>query len=78
MVQAKLTVRVPRELLDNFRRYAADNNTTMTNLIREFLIQIPVSGSLEKAPIVKRVSGVLPQSLSKEDYNDHLEQKFGG
>lgn len=77
MNQTKLTVRVPRELLDNLKRYAQENNTTISNLIRTYLTQIPVSGSLDKSPIVKRVSGILPQSVSKEDYHEHLEKKYG-
>ena len=28
MQEAKLTVRVPRDLLDNIKHYAAQNNTT--------------------------------------------------
>ena len=77
MNQTKLTVRVPRELLENLKRYAEENNTTITNLIRTYLAKIPVSGSLDNSPIVKRVSGILPQSISKEEYHEHLEQKYG-
>ena len=40
MDQTKLTVRVPRDLLENVKRYAAQNNTTLTNLIEAYLIII--------------------------------------
>lgn len=33
MQKTKLTVRVPRELLESVKRYAAEQNTTLTGLI---------------------------------------------
>jgi hypothetical protein len=41
MEQTKLTVRVPRDLLENIKRYAAENNTTITDLIEAYLRRIP-------------------------------------
>ena len=41
MQETKLTVRVPRELLENVKRYAAENNTTLTDLIEAYLRRIP-------------------------------------
>jgi hypothetical protein len=75
--QTKLTVRVPRDLLENVKRYAAENNTTLTDLIEAYLRRIPAQPPLEEAPIVRRLSGVLPGSLSIEDYHEHLENKYG-
>ena len=37
MEQTKLTVRVPRDLLENVKRYAKENNTTITDLIEAYL-----------------------------------------
>ena len=77
MNQTKLTVRVPRELLDNIKQYAAQNNTTLTNLIEAYLRRIPVQTSLDDAPIVRRISGALPKDITIQDYRDHLEEKYG-
>lgn len=77
MDQTKLTVRVSRDLLENVKRYAAQNNTTLTNLIEAYLLRVLVQGTLEDAPIVRRLSGILPQSVSAQDYRDHLEEKYG-
>ena len=41
MQETKLTVRVPRDLLENIKRYAAKNNTTLTDLIEAYLRRIP-------------------------------------
>lgn len=77
MEQTKLTVRVPRDLLENVKRYAAQNNTTLTDLIEAYLRRIPPQEPLKGAPIVRRLSGVLPENLSMQDYRKHLEEKYG-
>jgi hypothetical protein len=77
MEQTKLTVRVPRDLLENLKRYAAENNTTLTDLIEAYLRRIPVQERLNNAPIVRRLSGILPENLSIDDYRKHLEDKYG-
>jgi hypothetical protein len=77
MEQTKLTIRVPRELLENVKRYAAKNNTTLTDLIEAYLLRIPAQGHLEKAPIVRRLSGIMPENISIQDYHEHLEEKYG-
>ena len=47
--ETKWTIRVPRKLLENAKRYAREQNTTLTQLISGYLIQIPAPiGELEK------------------------------
>ena len=77
MNRTKLTVRVHRELLENVKQYAARNNTTLTNLIEAYLRRIPVQSPLDDAPIVRRISGILPKDVTVQDYHDHLEEKYG-
>jgi len=76
MQETKMTVRVPRDLLDNIKRYAAKNNTTVTNLIEAYLRSVPPLEPLENAPIVRRLSGTLSQAVSVQDYKKHLEEKY--
>jgi hypothetical protein len=76
MQQTKLTVRVPRDLLENIKRYAAENNTTLTDLIEAYLRHIPAQEPLDNAPIVRRLSGTLSQVVSVQDYKKHLEEKY--
>ena len=74
-MDTKLTVRVPRHLLANAKRYAQAHQTTLTELISAFLEQIPLeSGVLDKAPIVRRLTGSLSPDASIEDYKKHLEK----
>jgi hypothetical protein len=77
MQETKLTVRVPRDLLENVKRYAAQNNTTLTNLIEAFLRRIPAQQPLEDAPIVRGLSGTLPPEVTPQDYRKHLDEKYG-
>ena len=77
MKQTKLTVRVPRDLLENVKRYAKENNTTITDLIEAYLRRIPAQESLNNAPIVRHLSGILPDNPSIQDYREHLDEKYG-
>ena len=77
MQETKLTVRVPRDLLENIKRYAAQNNTTLTGLIEAYLRHIPAQPPLENAPIVRRLSGTLSPEITTQDYKKHLEEKYG-
>lgn len=78
MQETKLTIRLPRKLLENAKRYARQHNTTLTQLINEYLYHIPVPISvLENAPIVRRLSGTLSKNISVADYKKHLEEKYG-
>ena len=76
MQETKLTVRVPRELLENVKRYAAENNTTLTDLIDAYLRRIPAQQPLENAPIVRRLSGAFSPDVIIQDYKKHLEEKY--
>jgi hypothetical protein len=77
MEETKLTVRVSRDLLENVKRYAAQNNTTLTELIESYLSRIPAQHPLENAPIVRRLSGILPANVTIQDYKNHLDEKYG-
>jgi Family of unknown function (DUF6364) len=77
MHSTKFTVRMPSDLLENIKRYAAQNNTTLTNLIEAYLRRLPAQGSLENAPIVRRLTGTLPPDKRFQDYKKHLEEKYG-
>jgi hypothetical protein len=76
MEETKLTVRVPRDLLENIKRYAAKNNATLTNLIEAYFRRIPVQQPMENAPIVRRLSGALSSEVTIQDYKRHLEEKY--
>jgi hypothetical protein len=79
MEKAKLTVRVPRDLLDGAKRYANEHDTTLTRLVSEYLRQLGTQGDLlADAPVVRRLSGTLSPDASIDDYRKYLEEKYGG
>jgi hypothetical protein len=78
MEETKLTVRVPKAWLEDAKEYARQNNTTLTRLVSEYLRLLSgKSDFLEDAPIVRRLSGILSQDVSVEDYRKYLEEKYG-
>jgi Family of unknown function (DUF6364) len=78
MKDSRLTVRVPRNLLEEAREYARENRTTLTRLVSEYLRQLAARRDpLADAPIGRRLSGSLSQKVSLEDYKEHLEDKYG-
>jgi len=78
-MDTKLTVRVPRHLLTNAKRYAKAHQTTLTQLISAYLQHIPSdSDVLDHAPVVRRLTGLLSTGVSMDDYKEHLEDKYGG
>ena len=79
MEQTKLTVRVPRDLLEGAKRYAKAHNTTLTRLISTSLPGLSAQEDpLVDAPIVRRLSGILSKDVSVGDYDRYLEGKYGG
>lgn len=76
MLKTKLTVRVDQDLLENLKRYAAENKTTLTDLIDTYLRHIPAQIPFDNAPIVRRLSGTLSSDVSMQDYKKHLEEKY--
>jgi hypothetical protein len=77
-MDTKLTVRVPRHLLKNAKRYASAHHTTLTELISAYLQRIPTeSEPLDKAPVVRQLTGLLSADVSVNDYKNHLDEKYG-
>ena len=79
MEKTKLTVRVPRDLLDGAKRYANEHDTTLTRLVSEFLYQFSIQDDpLADAPVVRRLSGSLSPDASIDEYHKYLGKKYGG
>jgi hypothetical protein len=78
MQDTKMTVRVPRQVLEEAKRYAHSQGTTLTRLVTHFLEQLSArNDALAYAPIVRRLSGTVSPEVSEEDYRRYLEQKYG-
>ena len=79
MQDTKLTVRVPRDVLEDAKGYAHRNRTTLTRLVSEYLRRLAdEKGPLADAPTVRRLAGALSSDVSVADYRAYLEEKYGG
>jgi hypothetical protein len=79
MKDARLTIRVPHNVLEEARQYAIENQTTLTRLVSEYLRQLAARRDpLADAPTVRRLFGTLSQAISVEEYKKHLEEKYAG
>ena len=78
MNKTKMTVRVPRDLLENAKRYAHQHDTTLTRLVSNYLYRLSLQDDpLVGAPTVQRLSGTLSPTISEADYQAYLEGKYG-
>lgn len=78
IMDPKLTVRIPRKLIENAKKYASRHRMTVTDLITAFLEHLPEeSQGLESAPIVQRLTGLLSSNVSIDEYKKHLDEKYG-
>lgn len=78
MNETKMTVRVPRDLLENAKHYARQHDTTLTRLVSNYLRCLSIQDDpLAEAPTVQRLSGALSPEISEADYQSYLEEKYG-
>ena len=76
--ETKLTVRLPRDVVEGAKKYARDHDTTVTRLVSEFFRQLSAEKHpLRDAPTVRRLSGILAQDATVDDYHRYLEEKYG-
>ncbi len=77
MERTKLTIRVDRDLLEQAKRYARENDTNLTRLVSTYLGRIVSRNDpLTEAPTVRRLSGILPPEASVEVYQKYLAEKY--
>lgn len=78
MNETKLTVRIPRETLDEAKRYAREHGTTLSRLVVTHLEHLRREDDvLANAPITRRLAGALAPEASIQEYLDYLERKYG-
>ena len=71
-----LMIRLPRDTLEGAKRYAREHDTTLTQLVSEYLQQPSAQdGPLANALSVRGLSGILSPDASVEDYRQYLEEK---
>jgi hypothetical protein len=73
----KLTLSVDGRVADAAKRYAAAHDTSVSQLVEDFLTVVAVEPVAERStPVLERLRGAL-SDVSVGDWSDHLVQKYG-
>ncbi|MDH3207717.1 MAG: DUF6364 family protein [Gemmatimonadota bacterium] len=76
MPKTKLTLSVDPEVVARAKRFSERNETTVSQLVEQFLASL--EDSVEAAtPIARRLRGVLPSAVSRDEYREYLDEKYG-
>lgn len=74
----KLTVRVDERWIEAAKEYAREHDTSLSRLISDFLKAIASDHEgFERGPILRRLTGVLPSSVTRDEYREHITKKHG-
>ena len=78
-MDAKLTLKLDKEIIERAKKYAQAKNTSLSKLIENILSKVTdkTSFQAETTPLVEDLSGILSlDSDHKEDYREYLEEKY--
>ena len=77
--KTKLTVRIDVSALEGAKRYVTTHNTSLSALISTFFHTLTEQDPQQaQTPMLRKLTGILPQEISKEEYHAYLDQKYGG
>ena len=80
MAKKRLNITIDAAVVERARRYSRRHNTSISGLVGEFLAQLPVEGGpndVNLTPAVRRLLGIAEGGPDREDYRDHLLEKYG-
>jgi hypothetical protein len=80
-METKLTLRLKKNVIEQAKKYASDQETSLSKLIENYLEAITADSKVsgEISPLVKSLSGVisLPEDFDhKENYRQFLNEKY--
>ena len=73
----KLTLSVDVDVIERARRYSKRHQTSISQLVTNYLSQLDASPSERLSPSVQRLLGILPATVSEEEYYQHIDEKHG-
>jgi hypothetical protein len=73
MPKKKLTLSVDEGVVERAKRFSRRNQTTVSRLVTDFLASLETEAS--STPVVTRLRGILPPTVTRDEYWDHLETK---
>jgi hypothetical protein len=76
-VKKKLTLSVDEHVIEKARRYSDRHQTSISQLVTEYLDRLDEPARPEVPGWVRRLIGILPEDVSPEEYKRYLEEKHG-
>jgi hypothetical protein len=74
----KLTIRVDARLIEQTKAYAAAHNTSVSQLVEAYLLNLPHDTVSDHTPLTQQLTGILPSDIDVEAlYEEHLMEKYG-
>lgn len=80
MSKKRLNITLDPDIAERARGYSQDHNTSISQLVGEFLARLPVDqepGHRPIGPTVRRLLGVAKGGPDQEEYRRHLLEKYG-
>lgn len=83
MDSEKLTLRLEKDLIEKAKKFAREHDTSVSRIVAGFFDNLEESSSTgQHGPLTSRLHGSLKpregeQKHDEEDYQRHLEQKYG-
>jgi len=75
----KLTLRLNKRVIEQAKKYAAQRNISVSELVETYFLKLEKEQELEHTPLVNQLTGILPSDIDvTQEYRDHLEEKYGG
>jgi len=78
-MQAKLTLKMDKDVIDSMKRYASNNNKSLSRLVEDFFKTSigETQQTIALSPLVKELTGIISEAdIEKSNYIDYLEKKY--
>jgi hypothetical protein len=74
----KLTLRLNQRLIKQAKKYAAQHNISVSELVETYFLHLDLGSEPAHTPLVRRLTGLLPVDVDvKQEYEEYLVEKHG-
>jgi hypothetical protein len=74
----KLTLRINAQLIERAKQYAAQHDTSVSQLVEIFFQELNRQEKQDSTtPVLDKLLGILPEETGVDDYYDYLVDKYG-
>ena len=74
----KLTIRVDARLIEQAKAYAEAHNTSVSQLVEAYFVNLSREEPAKHAPITEELTGILPSDIDVDQIRlDYLMDKYG-